>query len=426
MSGSVRRTDEVTEVATRMHLPRLPIGIALIFFLVLGASYVVNAMDRQVFPAVLPMINADHGFSLSQGGLLSTIFTLGIGVAGIPGSYLLNRYSRKTVIIVGIVTFSVFTALTAVSLGFADMFIYRALSGVGEAIQNAALFAAVGAYFFKNRALAIGGLNFSYGVGAFLGPRLGAGFASSMGWQAPFYIFAIAGLVFAIVIAFAVTKRFTEQSEIVERGDSTRVLAHVPEQLYNRNVLMLMVVAAIAGVSVYGYLGLYPTYLQQQLGFSVIDAGKAAGMFGLGALMGIPAGLLGDRFNQRWILMASLIAGAVVGYLLFHGPSSLGGQSVLSFLMGTTGSGLLFTNTYSAMQRAVRPQRVGNVSGVFVSSWYLPSALAGYLFALLHNALDWGGASVVQLTILPFVGVVALLFLNTKQLTTAKVGASHH
>jgi sugar phosphate permease len=78
------------------------------------------------------------------------------------------------------------------------------------------------------------------------------------------------------------------------------------------------------------------------------------------------------------------------------------------------------------MQRAVRPERVGHVSGVFVSSWYLPSALAGYLFALLHDAFDWGGASVVQLTILPFVGVIALLFLNTGQLTTAKVGATHH
>jgi MFS family permease len=426
VSGSVRRTDEATEVAAQIHLPRLPIGLALVFFLILGGSYVTNAMDRQVFPALLPMIGKHYGFSLSEGGLLSTIFTLGIGVAGIPGAYLLNRYTRKTVIILGIGTYSVFTALTAVSVGFADMFIYRALSGVGEAIQNAALFAAVGAYFFKNRALAIGGLNFAYGVGAFLGPRLGAGFASSMGWQAPFYIFAIAGLVFIVVIAVAVSKRFTEQSEIVEEGDSTRVLAHVPEQLYNRNVLMLMVVAAIAGVSVYGYLGLYPTYLQQELGFSVVDAGTAAGMFGLGALMGIPAGLLGDRFNQRWILTASLIGGAVIGYLLFHGPTSLGGQSVLSFLMGTTGSGLLFTNTYSAMQRAVRPQRVGHVSGVFVSSWYLPSALAGYLFALLHDAFGWGGASVVQLTILPFVGVVALLFLNTDRLTTAKVGAAHH
>lgn len=421
MSESSHLSSESPPEGVRQ-LDRLPFGWALLFFIILGCSYVINAMDRQVFSVLLPLINKDHGFTLGQGGLLSTIFTLGIGIAGVPGSYLLNRFSRRSVIIFGIVIYSAFTALTAVSFGFADMFVYRAVSGVGEAIQNAALFAAAGAYFYRNRALAIGSLNFAYGVGAFLGPRMGAQFAEAMGWKAPFYIFAVAGAVFALLILVVVSRRFTEQVEITPDAESAeRALSHVPDRLYNRNVVVLMVVAASVGVSVYGYLGLYPTFLQTELGFSVVESGTAAGMFGLGALMGIPAGLLGDRLNQRWILMGSLIAGSIIGFLLFHGASSPGMQSFLSFLMGTTGSGLLFTNTYSALQRSVRPNRVGNVSGIFVTSWYLPSALAGFLFAMLHNAFGWGGASVVQLTLVPLVGVAALLFLNTRQLTTAKV-----
>jgi len=406
-------------------LARLPLGIALFTFVVLGVSYITNAADRQVFPVLLPAIRKEYGFSLGEGGLLSTIFTLGIGLAGVPGAYLLNRFSRRSVIVGGIVIYSGFTALTAVSVGFADMFAYRALSGVGEAIQNAALFAAVGAYFFKRRALAIGSLNFCYGVGAFLGPRLGAQFAAGSGWRTPFYVYAIAGFVIAAIILVVVSKRFTEQVEPL--GDvRPEVAANVPEKVYNRNVVVLMIVAAIAGVSLYGYLGLYPTYLQSELGFTVVQAGKAAGMFGLGALMGIPAGLLGDRFNQRWILMGSLVAASIVGYILFHGPTTPGWQSLLSFLTGATGSGLLFTNTYSAMQRAVRPEKVGQVSGAFVTSWYLPSALAGYLFALLQNNLGWGGASLVQLTLVPLIGVVALIFLDTSRFTTAKPAAGHH
>jgi len=76
--------------------------------------------------------------------------------------------------LIGIVIYSAFTLLTAVSVGFGDMFVYRALSGVGESMQNAALFSAVGAYFFANRAMALGSLNFAYGLGGFLGPLLGA------------------------------------------------------------------------------------------------------------------------------------------------------------------------------------------------------------------------------------------------------------
>jgi MFS family permease len=414
------------ETSARPGLARLPLGIALVSFVLLGLSYIVNAADRQVFPVLLPAIRNEYGFSLGEGGLLATIFTLGIGLAGVPGAYLLNRFSRRFVIVLGIAIFSVFTALTAVSAGFADMFVYRALSGVGEAIQNAALFAAVGAYFFKRRALAIGSLNFCYGVGAFLGPRLGAQFGSGLGWRAPFFIYAIAGAVIALVVVIVVSKRFTEQLEPLGGGSRAATADHVPAKVYNRNVIVLMVVAAVAGVSLYGYLGLYPTFLQSELGFSVVQAGSAAGMFGLGALMGIPAGLLGDRFNQRWILLGSLVAASIVGFLLFHGPTTPGWQSLLSFLTGATGSGLLFTNTYSAMQRAVRPDKVGQVSGAFVTSWYLPSALAGYLFALLQANLGWGGASVVQLTLVPVIGIVALLFLDTSRMTTARVGPGHH
>jgi MFS family permease len=410
-----------TALSARVARARLPITLALVSMVVLAGSYVTNAMDRQVFSVLLPSIQKEYGFDLAQGGLLSTIFTLGIGVAGIPGAYLLNRFSRKTVVIIGIAIYSVFTALTALSAGFGDMFAYRAFSGVGEAIQNAALFAAVGAYFFKNRALAIGSLNFAYGLGAYLGPRLGAQFAVASGqWRTPFFIFAALGLVFVLLIAFIVSKRFTEQVEEEETTTSLSVYHYMPTKLYNKNVGLLIVVAAVAGASLYGYLGLYPTFLQSDLHFSVVDSGTAVGMFGLGALMGIPAGLLGDRVNQRWILIGALVAASVVGFLLFNGPTTPGAQNWLSFLEGTLGSGVLFTNTYSIFQRSVRPDMIGRVSGIFVTAWYLPSALAGYLFATLHNAFGWGGASVVQLTIMPFIGVVALLFFNVKQLTTSR------
>src|SRR5919199_1956401 len=188
--------------------------LALVMLVVLAASYVVNAMDRQVFPVLLPNINRDFGFSLAEGGLLSTIFTLGIGIGGIPSGYLLDRFSRKTVILAGIVIYSVFTVLTAFSLAFFDMAAYRSLTGVGEAMQNAALFSAVGAYFYRRRAMALGSLNFAYGLGGFFGPLLGAQLFTATGtWKTPFYVYGLAGLVFVVVILAVVPKLFPERAE---------------------------------------------------------------------------------------------------------------------------------------------------------------------------------------------------------------------
>jgi hypothetical protein len=65
------------------------------------------------------------------------------------------------------------------------------------------------------------------------------------------------------------------------------------------------------------------------------------------------------------------------------------------------------------MQRAVRPNLIGRVSGLFVASFYLPAAFAGYLFSALVNSTGWGGAGLWQLTLLPLVGVAALLFVRS-------------
>lgn len=53
-------------------------------------------MDRNLFPLLVPDIKVEYGFSLGEMGLLASIFTLGVGLGGIPAAYLLDRYSTKT------------------------------------------------------------------------------------------------------------------------------------------------------------------------------------------------------------------------------------------------------------------------------------------------------------------------------------------
>jgi MFS family permease len=403
--------------------PRLTKTVALISLVVLAGSYVVNAMDRQVFSVLLPGIRGEFHFSLGQGGLLATIFTLGIGLAGLPTGYLLDRLSRKSVIMLGILIYSAFTILTALATGFTDMFAYRALSGVGEAMQNGALFSAVGAYFFANRAMALGTLNFAYGLGGFLGPLLGSKISGTSGWRAPFWTFGLIGIVFVVLVGAVIRKSFTEREEVVVTAGPELRVDHVPARLYNRNVLLLGLTAVVVGMSMYGYIGLYPTFLISKVGLGTGQASLAASMFGLGALLGIPAGWLGDRFNQRTVMIVSLLAGSVIGYLLFNGPATAGPQYALSFAEGAIASGFLFVNIYSAMQRAVRPHMIGRASGLYVAAFYVPAAFAGYLFSAFVGGTGWGGAGLWQLTVLPLVGVAALLFVDTRQLATAKVPA---
>jgi MFS family permease len=416
--------------AAKSGLARLTPYLAIISLIVVALSYVTNAMDRMVFPILLPHIDKHLGFSLSQGGLLATIFTLGIGLAGVPTGLLLDRMSRKSVLLMGIAVYSIFTLLTAVASNFPDMFAYRTLSGVGEAMQNAALFAAVGAYFFANRALAIGALNFAYGIGGFIGPFFGARLAVSFGtWRAPFYMYGVIGLAFVAIVAIAIRKNFTEQAEVPGLAKSPQqqkeLDSRVPANFFNRNVVFLGITAVAIGVAMYGFLGLYPTFLQEQLHFSLTTAGSIVSMFGLGALFGLPAGYLMDRVNAKFVLIGALLVGAVVGFLIFNGPTTVGWQYVLSFAEGAVASGFGFVGVYFGLQRSVRPSMIGRASGLFISCFYIPASLAGYLFAYLVGAVNWGGAGFWQLTIISLVGVVAMLFVDTRLLSGRRISLSH-
>jgi MFS family permease len=388
---------------------RLPHSAAISILSIVAATYVVNAMDRTVFATLLPSVSKEFRFTLVAAGFLATIFTFGFGIAGIPGGFVLDRVSRRAVAIVGICIYSVCTALTCFSVGFYDMAIYRVVSGIGEALQNTAIFTMSGAYFAHNRTLAFGLLNTAYGIGAFIGPRWGAHLLAQSGsWRLPLYIFSVIGLLGALAMLL-VPKRFAEWRE-----QETRIAIgaehHIPEGLINRNTLLLAVVAVIGGIVGFGYLGLYPTFLRTELNFSVEEAGAAASMFGVGAPMGLLCGYLADRINQKWLLIVSLAILGLVGYCLFNVATTPFWQSALSFLEGTVQSGFFYVNSYSLMQRSVRSDVTGRASGLFVTCVYLPAAFSGSIFAALVGWMGWHGAALLQMCLLLAVPIFAMLF----------------
>jgi MFS family permease len=405
--------------------PALPRGghptpvVVAVGFALLGLSYVINAMDRQVFYPLLPEIRADLGFSLAQGGLLATGFTLGMAVAGVPAGYLVDRLPRKHVLLASIFLYSIGTLLTPLASGFADMAAYRLLSGLGEGVQSAALSVTVASYFYLHRSFAIGALGAAFGLGTFLGPIVGTTVALDFGsWRAPFVAFGCSGLAIIVLIAVGVRRRLTE-SLAGSRGNAELRFDHLPEHPYNRNTIALAVATASTGLVFYGFLGLYPTYLRTELHYSAGQAAVATSVVGVGSAFSLLWGWLGDRFNQRTLLTITYLSATVASLLLFNGPAARWWQYVFAFVLGTSISGSAFTNCNSAMQRSVRPHQVGRAAGLFVASYYSAAAISGFVFAELVDALGWHYAAFWQLSALPLVAVAALRVVDPKKIMTS-------
>jgi DHA1 family inner membrane transport protein len=378
---------------------------------VLLVSYGINAMDRTLFPMMLTDVRREYAFTLPQAGLMSTVFTIGMALAGVLTGYLMSRYSRKAVVQTGIFIFSAVTIATVVSAGFVDMLFYRAVTGIGEAMQLTALLAVVSSYLAGHRGTGIGAINFMYGFGAIIGPALGASLLVKYGtWRAPMIAFGLIGLILMALIAVFVRPWLSEVNPAGETGKAA--LTGGAATLRNRNTAVLVFLSMITGLSMYGFLGMYPTFLREYFHYSPADAGKVMSVYGFGALASIAGGWVGDRFPPRVVLGVSWPAGAVIGYLLFNGPGDFMFQAALSFAFGIVFSGTIYVNVAAYHVRSVSGTLSGRAAGVFVSSYYTAASVAGYTIGWLANSWGWQTAGDVQLALLCVVGAVASLLLR--------------
>jgi DHA1 family inner membrane transport protein len=381
---------------------------------VLLLAYSVNAADRQLFPLLAHDVRAQYGFSLSDTGLLTTIFTLGLAVAGLPTGYLLARFSRKTVLLLGIGIFSTGTALTVLALGFPDMLVYLAATGIGEAMQLTVMIAIAANYFVGYRAAAIGSMNVFFGLGAFTGPIVGGLLLTAYrNWHAPMIAFGLAGFLMIAVIALTVRPWF---SETHCAANARTDLLGAPT-LLNRNTVILTVLSVIGGLVLFGFTGMYPTYLREALHYTPKAAGIVASFYGFGALLSIFGGWLGDKFSPRAVLSAAFFCIAALGYLCFHGSEAIVPRAILTCAYGAIGSGTIYVNLAAYHVKAVRSSLSSRASGMFVTSLYAAAAAAGYLMGGIASHAGWALAGELQISLLSVVAGSLALTLRPEQMS---------
>ena len=285
--------------------PRLTLAL-------LTALNVLNYIDRSVLWAVQPLIKQEFNtVSDAQIGLLTTTFFWFYMCAAPFIGYLGDRYSRRHIISVGIMIWSGFTFLTAVTHTFNELMVRHIVVGIGEA-SYASIAPTLVADLFpperRGRMMAIfsAGLPFGTAVGYLLGGIMGQHFHD---WRPPFLVAGIPGFLLAVAFWF-VPEPPRGHMEVVESSPVPRgfldIIRHVIRIILSllRNPAFM---TATLGLAMYtfamgGLQAWIPTFLTRVRSLSLERANLIFG--GITCFNGIVATLIGgwagDRLLKRY------------------------------------------------------------------------------------------------------------------------------
>jgi MFS family permease len=151
-------------------------------------------------------------------------------------------------------------------------------------------------------------------------------------------------------------------------------------------------------VAVYGFFGLYPLFLRTAIELSPAQTGLVMSCIGFGGFLSPLGGWLGDRVGYHKVLYIALPLMALTGGFPFTGML---GQSVtlyaaFAFLYGFAVVGLIYSNMSAIIINSMSPAKVSMASGLFIASYYIPAAFAGYLMGRLKEASNWTLAGTLQ------------------------------
>ena len=405
---------------------------------ILSAGHLVSFIDRFVMSLVLTPLKAQMHLSDAQLGLVQGLgFVIFYSVAGIPIGRLADIVSRRGMIAVGILIWSLATAACAFAQTYDQLFAARLMVGFGEAALVPAAMSLIGGYFaHADMARPVSTFTMGAPIGRTVALVGGAWLLGLMipthgitlplvghlqPWQGLFLAASLPGLAL-IPFLLSIGNPPRGKSAIPGNQNFAAVLRHMKTHLPAYATHIGVSCCAILLVQVFGVWA--PTLFIRMHGLSVPQSGY---VIGLTTLAASPAGnLFGGwmtaRLQRRGVAAAPLL---VIGsFLLLAIPLAfflLGAASVVSaiiafgfltfVLSATSGPALSGLQTITPMNQRGAATAIYMCIMTVVSVGLGPT-IVGFLSDGLFAGIKGLGAALQTTTIAMSVLGIALIFLG--------------
>ncbi|HTI67891.1 MAG TPA: MFS transporter [Caulobacteraceae bacterium] len=376
----------------------------------------LDALDVQIYSFVVPALIALWGITRGQAGMVATAALLLSALGGWMAGWLADRIGRVRTLQLSIAWFAGFTFLCGLAQNYEQLFVARALMGLGFGGEWAA-----GAVLLaetirpEHRGKALGSMQAAWAVGwaaaAVAAGALFSLFPEALAWRFLFFV----GLTPAVLIFFV--RRLVGESEVYTASKAARAKAGERVSVLDIFKPPLLRTTVLGGLLGTGAQGGYsaittwlPTYLRTERHLSVLDSTGYLAVLICGSFCGYMTGAyLADSIGRRGTFLvfavgamvvvtaytlvpfgdgAMLVLGAPLGFFASGVFSAQGAFYAEQFPTRVRGVGQGFTYNVGRAVGALFPALVGFLSvemglgraiGVFAGAAYLVMATAAFL-----------------------------------------------
>lgn len=311
------------------------------------AGYGVDAFDYMIYTFMIPTFIAIWGMSKTQAGYIATGALVTSAIGGWLAGILADKYGRVRVLQWTVLWFSFFTFLSGFTHSPEQLFVTRALQGLGfggEWSVGSVLIAEM--INARHRGKAVGLVQSSWAVGwgvsALAFWVVYAMFEQELAWRVLFWL----GVLPALLILY-IRRNISEpavfretKAKLAASGQSSNFLLIFRPDILRVTVLASLLATGMQG-AYYSVTTWLPTYLKMERGLSVLNTSGYLMVLIVGSFAGyLTSAWLSDTLGRRRCFILFAVCAGVLVTCYTQLPITDAAMMVLGFPLGFFLSGI--------------------------------------------------------------------------------------
>lgn len=321
--------------------------LALLFLI-----YITSFVDRQIVAVLGTAIRDDLGFSNTQIGVLyGPAFSLIYAICGIFMGWFADQFSRKRIILIGLVTWSLMTFASGFASSFAFLVTARFFVGVSQSALSPAVYSLLADYFSPEKRARVFSV---YASGIFIGVGcsflIGGSVAEAYDWREAMKTVGWPGVLLAVVGYLLIREPERTANEGGARASRFfEVLKFILKKKTVQYHLAGFSLMALSGYTILAFIG---TVLNDTFEMPSLISQYGWFMFLTGVSVNI-SGWLADKLAIKWGPEKRFVMGivAALGGLPLYYFGLMAESALAAFLL--VGSANVISSSYNGVAAAL-------------------------------------------------------------------------